>query len=121
MGRRGLASGWQYDVRLWHLGMAFGAASGGNRCTDGVARTDIRHGGVRPVLRRAAAELEIARRCVGHGRIGVKPFMAEIFSAYFENRIDRTRSGLFAGADGDDIVKPAIAAITTFEFRDDCQ
>ena len=90
--------------------MAFGAASGGNRCTDGVARTDIRHGGVRLVLRRAAAELEIACRCVGHGRIGVKPFMAAICSTYFENRIDRTRSGLFAGADGDDIVKPVIKA-----------
>jgi hypothetical protein len=47
--------------------------------------------------------------------------MAEIFSTYFENRIDRTRSGLFAGADGDDIIQPAIAAITTFEFCDDCQ
>jgi hypothetical protein len=29
--------------------------------------------------------------------------MAAICSTYFENRIDRTRSGLFAGADGDDI------------------
>jgi len=101
--------------------MAFGAASGRNRCPDGVAGTDIRDGGVGLVLERAITELEIACRCAGHGRIGVKPFMAEIFSTYFENRIDRTRGGLFAGADGDDIVKPAIAAIPTFEFRDDCQ
>ena len=101
--------------------MAFGPASGGNRCAYGVAGADIRDGGVRIILARAITELEIAGRCAGHGRIGVKPFMAEIFSTYFENRIDRTRSGLFAGADGDDIVKPAIAAIPTFEFCDDRQ
>jgi len=101
--------------------MASGAASCGNRCAYGVAGADIRDGSVRIVLERAITELEIAGRCAGHGRIGVKPFMAAIFSTYFENRIDRTRSGLFAGADGEDIVKPAIAAITTFEFCDDCQ
>ena len=101
--------------------MASGAASCGNCCAYGVAGADIRNGGVGIVLERAITELEIAGRCAGHGRIGVKPFMAEIFSAYFENGIDRTRSGLFAGADGDDIVQPAIAAIPTFEFCDDCQ
>lgn len=101
--------------------MAFGAASCGHCCTYGVAGADIRDGGVRIVLERAITELEIACRRAGHGRIGVKPFMAEIFSTYFKNRIDRTRGGLFAGADSDDIVKPAIAAIPTFEFCDDCQ
>ena len=101
--------------------MASGAASGGDRCAYGVVGADIRNRGVRIVLERAITELEIAGRCVGHGRVGVKPFVAKIFSTYFENRIDRTRGGLFAGADGDDIVQPAIAAITTFEFRDDCQ
>ena len=101
--------------------MASGAASGGNRCAYGVAGTNIRDGGIGLVLERAITELEIACSCAGHGRIGVKPFMAEIFSTYFENRIDRTRSGLFSGADGEDIVKPAISAIPTFEFRDDCQ
>ena len=121
MGGGGLASGWQHDVWLWHLGMASGAASCGNRRTYGVAGTGFRDGGVGIILERAITELEIACRRAGHGRVGVKPFMAEIFSAYFENRIDRTRGGLFAGADGDDIIKPAIAAIPAFEFRDDCQ
>ncbi len=101
--------------------MASGATSCGNRCAYGVAGADIRDGGIGLVFARAITELEIACRCAGHGRIGVKPFMAEIFSTYFENRIDRTRSGLFSGADGDDIIQPAIAAITTFEFCDDCQ
>jgi hypothetical protein len=59
--------------------MAFGATSCGNRCAYGVAGTDIRDGGVGLVLERAITELEIARRCVGHGRVGVKPFVAKIF------------------------------------------
>ena len=101
--------------------MASRATSCGNRCAYGIAGADIRDGGVGLVLKRAITKLEIACRCAGHGRIGVKPFMAAIFSTYFENRIDRTRSGLFAGADRDDIIQPAIAAIPTFEFCDDCQ
>jgi hypothetical protein len=65
--------------------MASGAASGGDRCAYGVVGADIRDGGVRIVFERAITELEIACRCAGHGWIGVKPFMAEIFSTYFEN------------------------------------
>lgn len=101
--------------------MAFGPASGGNRRTYGSVGAGIRDGCVRLVFGRTAAKLEIACRCAGHGRIGVKPFMAEIFSAYFENRIDRTSRRLFAGADGDDIIEPGIASIAAFEFSDDCQ
>ena len=121
MGRRGVAGGGQYHVRLWRMGMAAGTASSGNCGAHGLTGAGFRHGRIDLVSGRTLAKLEVAGGCPRHGRIGIKPFMAAICSTSFENRIDRTRSGLFAGADGDDIVKPAIAAIPTFEFCDDCQ
>ncbi len=73
LGGGGVAGGGQHHVRLWRLGLAAGALSGGERGADGAAGAGVRHGVGGAVARRAVAGVETCRRRADHRRAGGEP------------------------------------------------